>query len=200
MSDGTCISRAGIELTGTPPYSTAFISATGFILPHENAYARGHWGDPNFVVAEHVAGDAGGTTKYGIDAASHPGVDVENLNLNGALAIYWSEWQGHRLDEFPDKIAVALFDVWVNGGTPVLWLQDALNHTSQGHLQLDEDGEVGPKTLAAVAACDQASVLAWFIHERDARFERLAELNANDRQFLQGWEQRDIDLAKYLSA
>ena len=54
----------------------------------------------------------GGTTKYGIDQASHPGVDVANLTQDQAVAIYHQEWLAHNLDALPDKLAIAAFDVW----------------------------------------------------------------------------------------
>jgi lysozyme family protein len=184
-------------------YSDAFNKAIAFILPHEEEFARGHWGDENFVVTENVAGDSGGLTKYGIDHASHPGVDIANLTRAQAIAIYHDEWKWRNLDALPEKLAVALFDVWVNGGYAVKWLQTALNKffvPAPGLHPLIVDGDLGAKTLAAVATCDQGAVLRYFINERDARFESLAANNRQGRQFLKGWEQRDRDLATYLAA
>ena len=83
-------------------YSEKFLRAIKFILPHEEEFARGHWGDENFVVAENVSGDSGGVTKYGIDASSHPGVDIRNLSRSGAIAIYWLEWSKYKIESLPD--------------------------------------------------------------------------------------------------
>src|SRR6202007_182545 len=93
-----------------PQYSPAFLKAIAFVLPHEEEFARGHWGDENFVVSEHVPGDAGGTTKWGIDAASHPGVDVDDLTRDQAITIYNEEWKWRNMDALPEKLAVAMFD------------------------------------------------------------------------------------------
>jgi len=180
-------------------YSQAFNDGINFVLPHEDEYARGHWGDPNFVVTEDVPGDTGGLTKYGIDQASNPGVDIANLTQDQAIQIYWNHyWNAHNLDSLPEKLAICCFDVWVNGGHANLWLQHAINQTGyQPHLA--EDGSLGPVSLAAAAVCDQAAVVSGFISERNARFVALANAHPNDQQFLKGWEQRDSDLAVYLT-
>jgi lysozyme family protein len=181
--------------------TAAFQKAIAFILPHEEDFARGHWGDENYVIAERVSGDNGGVTKYGIDQAAHPGVDVAHLTRADAVAIYAREWQQHGLDALPDKLAIAMFDVWVNGGYPVQWLQSAINdHRPAGLTRLVVDGRLGPVTLSEARLCDESAILREFLEERDARFEKLAASNPNNRQFLAGWEQRDKDLAAYLSA
>jgi len=181
------------------PYSEAFEKAIAFILPHEEEFARGHWGDENFVIAENVDGDSGGVTKYGIDASSHPTVNVADLTRAQAIDIYFNEWTNRNLDALPEKFAVAMFDVYVNGGQPALWLQHAINLVASTARVVAEDGQIGPQTIAAAAACNQAAVLYCFIKERDARFRLLAESPARAK-FLDGWEQRDTDLAAYLSA
>jgi lysozyme family protein len=180
-------------------YSQKFLRAIQFIFPHEEEFARGHWGDENFVVAENVSGDSGGVTKYGIDASSHPGIDIRNLTRDGAIAIYAREWQKHGLECLPEKIAIACFDVWVNGGHAVAWLQAALNKVAGTKLVVD--GNMGPATMAAANSLnDQPStlnaLLRYFIQERDARFESIAK--GSRAKFLNGWESRDRDLEKFL--
>lgn len=181
----------------------AFQKAIQFVLPHEDAYARGHWGDPNFVVTENVDGDAGGLTKYGIDAAGNPGVDIANLTQDGAVAIYRARyWDAHNLDALPDKLAICAFDTYVNGGSPIAWLQQAEDDVLQGNC-LVVDAQMGPATIAALNALSDdeiSAVVTDFLRQRDARFERVAAAHANDRQFLAGWEQRDKDLAEFLLA
>ncbi len=178
-----------------PQYSEKFLRAIQFILPHEEEFARGHFGDENFVVAENVSGDSGGVTKYGIDASSHPGVDVANLTRDQAIAIYWQEWEKYNIELLPEKIAIAQFDVRVNGGQAAKWLQRALNEVEDADLVVD--GVIGPKTLAAANRCDQDDLILYFIAIRDNRFERLAR-NPARRKFLDGWKQRDCDLENFL--
>lgn len=182
----------------TKKYSPAFLKAIEFILPHEEEFARGHWGDEAFVVAENVVGDSGGWTKYGIDASSHPGLDVKDLTRAQAIAIYFEEWRFREMDSLPEKFSIACFDVWVNGGFAIKWLQSALNKIAKLNPPLIVDGDLGLKTLAAAAICDQAAVLTFFLNERDARFESLAK--GSRKKFLAGWEQRDADLRAFLGA
>jgi hypothetical protein len=43
--------------------------------------------------------DPGGETKYGISARSYPGVDIENLTRDQAIAIYFRDfWQKYNLE------------------------------------------------------------------------------------------------------
>jgi len=182
----------------TLPKSKSFLRATDFILPHEEEFARGHWGDENYVVAEHDPKDPGGTTKYGIDARSHPGVDIEKLTRDQAIDIYWSEWLSHRLDLIPERLAIAAFDVYVNGGSPIKWLQSSYNWSHEGAKTLVEDGQLGPKTLSALSTCNQDVILRRFINLRNVRFQELAR-NSNLSQYLKGWEVRDSDLLRFLN-
>jgi lysozyme family protein len=175
-------------------YSNKFLRAIAFILPHEEEFQRGHWGDENFVVAENVAGDSGGVTKYGIDARSHPAIDIANLTRDQAILIYWKEWGKYNVESLPEKIAIAQFDVRVNGGHAVEWLQATLNEIDGSNL--DVDGVLGRETIAAANACDEDAVVRYFITLRDERFEALA--HGPRAKFLDGWEQRDRDLRKFL--
>lgn len=193
-------------------YSSKFLKAIQFVLPHEQVFARGHWGDDNFVIAENVPGDSGGWTKWGIDASSHPGVDIRNLTREGAIEIYWNEWQQYKIDNLPERIAIAQFDVRVNGGYASKWLQLAINMIASqnvavrfdGHAvtPLKVDGALGPKTFTAANALtfpQENAILRYFIKQRDDRFEFLARKYPQDRQFLDGWKQRDRDLEKFLA-
>jgi lysozyme family protein len=173
--------------------SDKFLRAIKFVLPHEEEFARGHWDDENFVIAENVSGDSGGVTKYGIDAASHPGVDIKNLTRAGAIAIYWQEWCKYGIEALPAKIAIAQFDVRVNGGYAVKWLQRALCACG---FNVVVDGIMGPATITAANAAPQACVVAYFLNERDARFKAIA--TGPRAEFLAGWEQRDKDLRAFL--
>ncbi len=183
---------------------SAFQGAIKFILPHEEEFTRGHWGDDSkeeYVATENVPGDSGSTTRYGIDQTSHPSVDVANLTRDQAVQIYRNEWDAHNLDALPDKLAIIAFDVWVNGGHASLWLQHAYNVTHPGGDQLVEDGQLGTHSLMDFNECSTDEINAIvkvFLEERNIRFEALAR-SAARAKFLAGWEQRDADLAKLLS-
>ena len=180
-------------------YPQAFQTAMGFIIPHEVAFKDGHYDDYDFILTENVAGDQGQATRYGVDQTSHPGIDVAALDLPGALAIYWQEWQSHRLDALPDKLAILAMDVWVNGGSANLWLQQAYNLTlPNGTEQLEEDGWIGKATLEALARCDEKEVVLNFCALRADRFRRLAQ-KPSRAHFFAGWIARNDDLKALLA-
>ena len=175
-----------------------------FILPHENAYAPGHYGDPNFVVAENVPGDDGSWTKYGIDLGSHPNLGVtgiQNLTQDQAEAIYLTEFDAVEWDtpppaflallDFPYPAALVFFDCRENCGLTAAWkcLQRALS--------LTDDGIPGPLTKAAVIKAPGLTLAMSQIDERIAYHRQIAAANPNDRQFLDGWINRCNDLKAF---
>lgn len=102
-------------------------------------------------------------TKYGVSAASYPALDIANLTLEAAAAIYrrdyWDRVEGDRL---PPPLALLVFDAAVNNGVgrAVRWLQVAVGAAP--------DGVLGPATLAAIRgrAGQGAALLAEFQAQR----------------------------------
>lgn len=61
--------------------------------------------------------DPGKETKYGISKAAHPDVDIANLTLDQAKAIYLIEyWDRCGCDAMPWERALCVFDMAVNQG------------------------------------------------------------------------------------
>lgn len=82
----------------------SFEWAVKFVLDHEGGYVN----DPS---------DPGGETKYGISKASYPNVDIANLTVDQAKAIYRRDyWKPVGAGAQPQDIALALFDFAVNAG------------------------------------------------------------------------------------
>lgn len=116
-------------------------------------------------------------TKYGISAASYPNVDIANLTLAGAQAIYQSDfWNAVQGDALPWPLSLLVFDCAVNQGvgTSKRLMQTALGVVA--------DGSIGPLTLAA-AAKSTTWHAAKFMDERVMRY--LATPNADKYQ--DGW-------------
>lgn len=84
-------------------------------------------------------------SKYGISAASYPHLDICNLTLDDAKAIYRRDFWG-RSDELPEAVRFDFFDAAVNSGPrqAAKWLQRAAGAA--------DDGKIGPATLAACRA------------------------------------------------
>lgn len=55
-------------------------------------------------------------TKFGIDARSHPNVDIKNLTSEQASEIYWNEWIRMGCDHLPQSMGWVFFDTAQNLG------------------------------------------------------------------------------------
>lgn len=99
--------------------------------------------------------DPGGETRWGISKRAYPAVDIRNLTLDGAKAIYQRDyWAKVAADSLPPPLALVAFDAAVNCGVgrSARWLQQAAGVT--------QDGVVGKATLEAVGKMPLAAVLA----------------------------------------
>jgi len=105
-------------------------------------------------------------TKYGISAGSYPDLDIKNLSLAEAKAIYWTDyWSPVGGEKLPWPWALPAFDCAVNQGLGIAkrLMQDALG--------VMVDGDLGPRTLAAAAASTDRQ-LARFFALRALRYEK----------------------------
>lgn len=176
-----------------------FLLSMHFVLLHECVFAPGHDGDLAYVVTEHVSGDEGGLTKYGIDQADHPHVDIAALTLHEAFGIYHDEeWTKCRCDDLPAGIDTAVFDCAVNNGMgqSIKLLQRALNAAVDAGLTVD--GGIGSMTMGAVEAAPAQSVLYHFLIERQKLYYTIVDNHPSDAEFLNGWLSRNNDLAALL--
>lgn len=149
-------------------FDTAFEKLIG----HEGGYVN-HPSDP------------GGETNHGITARvarahGYQG-DMRDLPLEAAKDIARAAyWDKVHADDLPPAIRFDVFDGAYNSGPgqSAKWLQRALG--------VQDDGDIGPVTLAAAHAADQYRLLAWF---NGHRLAFLADLGtwAN---FGRGWARR----------
>lgn len=143
-----------------------------FIYRWECVYKKGHYGDMNFVTWENEDGDPGGVTKYGVDARSHPKVDIKNLTRAQADDIYWNTyWLGNGCDKLAPGLAEAYFNCCVNAGP----------------------GRA--KKILASGAHDAKS----FIDGQERFYRGLVESKPSYSKFLKGWLNRTNDLRKFLN-
>ena len=168
-----------------------FKNAMKFILDHEKVMSRGK------VVSEHDPRDPGGLTKYGIDQRSHPGVDVENLTEEKAMAIYWQEWLKCKADKLPWPLSFAYFDACVNSGVHqgVLLLQRTVG--------AKDDGIIGPATIgAAVTACTlkpATEVALAYCQKKEQFYVALCKAKPQYNYAKNGWLNRVSDLKKTIN-
>lgn len=113
--------------------------------------------------------DPGGETKYGISKRSYPHVDIRSLTLEGARAIYWTDfWLAGGMAALPPAVAGQVFDAAVNHG-----ISTALRMMQRAAAVAD-DGHIGPVTRAALARMSQTDLIARFIAERLDFWRRLS--------------------------
>ena len=148
--------------------------------------------------------DAGGYTKFGIAQKAHPNVDVKNLTLDGAKAIYRRQyWDACRCDDLNPTLALYLMDFAVNSGvkTAVKGLQKCLNLQVSGKADapLVVDGKIGDKTIAAANGVPDRLLVAAFHAYRVSFYFGLVKKNSTQNKFLRGWMNRLAKLQMYVN-
>lgn len=148
--------------------SSTFDRAFDVLIGHEGAFTddprdRGNWTGGAVNVGE-LRG-----TKYGISAASYPSLDIRNLSLAEAKAVYYRDyWTAAHCIDLPPMVAVLVFDAAVNSGVgnAARFLQRALN--------VADDGKIGPITMAAAKAADPFDLAKGIQSERIALMRKLS--------------------------
>ena len=96
----------------------------------------GYVNDPN---------DPGGETKFGISKRAYPNLDITNLTIDDAKAIYLRDfWDKCGCDSLPSPVNFNVFDTAVNSG-----VREA-SKILQETLGVTVDGSIGPGTRAAI--------------------------------------------------
>ena len=148
--------------------------------------------------------DPGGATNKGVTQATYnswltnhnqPLRTVRSITSPEAEAIYRElYWTKAHCDLFQVKIAIALFDFFINAGEhAILAFQQALGVTA--------DGTIGPKTIAAADEAQQDLLLSRFLAARvDFYYAQPTMLRGKPyrEHFIKGWLNRVKQLRAYL--
>lgn len=143
------------------------------------------------IVLKHEGGlvndsrDAGGLTNHGISQRQYPHLDIRNLTVGQAKAIYRRDyWDRFRCGEMPWPIAMYLFDCVVNHNpiNPVRWMQRVLG--------VKQDAIIGPITIGAANRSDAKAVAREMCKDR---LDYVRGLSNFDR-FGRGWINRYVDV------
>jgi lysozyme family protein len=127
------------------------------------------------------ASDPGGLTKFGISQRAYPNLNIRELTLDDAKALYRKDyWYPCSCDQLPGGVALIVFDAAVNQGVgrSIRMLQRSLN--------VPEDGVIGPVTLSAIAGRSPAEIIAEMIARRAVAYA-LSPLAGSDGL---GWFRR----------
>lgn len=142
-----------------------------------------------------VKGDKGGLTKFGISQKSYPHLDIANLTLSDALAIYkrdyWDKIGGDQIKRY--TIAFAVFDMAVNRGP-----RTALK-LAQESVGVNSDGMIGPATLNALNAISESRFLNSFIENAKKAYKEIVNGDSSQQKFYDGWINRANAIASYSS-
>jgi lysozyme family protein len=158
------------------PFETSF----GLLIDREGTLSLEHNDRGNWTSGQIGIGSLRGT-KYGVSAMSYPTVDIANLTLAAAQAIYKRDfWDKVRGDRLPPTVAFQVFDAAVNSGVEAasMWLQMAVSVAT--------DGDIGELTLAAVATLSPVLVTSRFNAHRLIAMTSMSGWPLNSR----GWARR----------
>lgn len=173
-----------------------FAAAIKVILAHEGGYAN----DPL---------DFGGITNFGLtlrflNAKADPmkylgrpgpwtGQDVKNMSIETAKKIYYDcIWLPNGYDAIVDAlVATKVFDMAVNMGEVQAekLVQRACNNSGTTPA-LFIDGNLGPKSFAAINAIEKTKMLRAIQYQAVSFYNAIVQANPTQQKFLRGWLMR----------
>lgn len=126
-------------------------------------------------------------TKFGLAAHSYPHLDIRNITKEQAQEEYYKWFVDGKLDLLPNVMQYQMFDARFNHGAK--WA----NRLLQRAVKVDDDGFIGPKTLAAINEFDKADLPLRFIAYRTKFFTDLRHFD----EFGRGWTRRIAECLFY---
>lgn len=143
--------------------------------------------------------DRGGETKFGVAKNANPDLDIPKLTWDAAKRVYYRRYwlQAHcdELAEISPKLALMHFDAAVNHGVTraIKMLQTAVGVTV--------DGDIGPKTIAAVKLkCDSdggAAMCTNLASQRRTFYNSIVQRDSTQSKFLRGWLDRINEVEQF---
>lgn len=164
-----------------------FDEAFDRLIGHEAGYSEDP-NDPGNWTGGRVGVGVLKGTKFGIAANSYPDLDIKNLSLDQAKAIYRRDyWDKMGAGELAPAIVFQLFDMAVNSG------HVRARMALQRAVEVADDGVFGPITFSAVKARSVSDVLMLFNAERLDFMRRLS----NWKYHGSGWAGRIANNLRY---
>lgn len=170
-----------------PVDSITFDEAFKRLIGHEGGYSTDRRDPGNWTGGRVGVGTLKGT-KFGLAANTYPNLDIKNLTLAQAKAIYKKDWWDKLgADGMHSAIVFQLWDFAINAGRSraIKELQQAVG--------VSADGIIGPQTLAAVNSHDLNDVILSLTAERLKFYTSLSTF----KTYGKGWTNRVADNLKY---
>jgi lysozyme family protein len=148
--------------------------------------------------------DTGGMTRWGVAQNHNLDVDVANLNLNGAVTIYWERYaKAARLHRFPlanFDMMLHVFDSVIHLGPnrAIRLLQQTYNEyvrpgRNNTFPYIVEDGILGLQTQGKINAASNhypKQMLAAYLSRKAVFFRDISQNRKEQSVFLLGWAMR----------
>ena len=135
--------------------------------------------------------DRGGETNFGISKRQYPNLDIKNLTVDQARALYRKDYFDiNSLGSISsNRIAWKVLDIGVNCGveTAARMLQKAVG--------VDVDGSVGPETIRATNTKDAETVMDELVRAQVSHYAAIVVQDPGELANLLGWVQRGFDRA-----
>lgn len=166
-----------------------FDSSFDRVISHEGRFQKARSDRGNWTGGVVGQGQLKGT-KFGIAAMSYPHLDIENLTIEQAKAIYYEDWWvAFGMERFRPAMQFQMFDAAINHGmhNATKMLQRAVGSK--------DDGIIGPNTMTAVKATGLDDLLALFLAER---LEFMTDIQTFD-EYGRGWARRIANNLRYVA-
>lgn len=165
---------------------TTFDEIIEIVLKHEGGYTNDKDDPGNWTGGKVGEGILKGTN-FGIAANSYPELDIKNLTVDQAKAVYYSDyWKRGHCDKIPEEIRQIYFDSCINHG------RGGAAKLLQRTIGVTPDGAIGPVTLSKVGK----ATLKGFAVQRLMYYTRIVARNQKMEKYLKGWFNRVYDLIK----
>lgn len=164
-------------------FETTFTRTIG----HEGKFQANPKDRGNWTGGKEGVGQLKGT-KWGLAAMTYPDLDIANITVEEAKAIYKRDWWDKLgMERWPNVMKYQMFDAAFNHGS------GRANQFLQYAVKTTEDGKIGPKTLAAVATMDPNDIVMRFLAKRLRYFTEVKTW----KEFSRGWSLRVAQCLEY---
>lgn len=155
------------------------------------------------VIKGNAKADLGGATAYGVTwftlkAAHKAGIvehdDICKLTKEEAIKIYFKNfWLKYSWEQLEFPVCLCCLDCCINHGKFAVILQRAVIDCGQ---TVSVDGKFGPKTFAALKACEPKMLAKAIFNQRKKYYERIVANKPSQAANLKGWMNRANAMAK----
>lgn len=139
-----------------------------------------------------IAADRGGETKYGIAQKANPNVRVRDLDLAGAMEVYFRDyWYAGKCYLLPYPVSLMHFDGCVNHGPrrATKFLQVAAG--------VEVDGIIGDQTAGAIDGMSLADAITSISEQRINFYNAIVRNDPSQKIFLKGWMRRINEVTEF---